>query len=176
MTDSGNNGRRTLLNVLLQPMKIMPVLNKGRVAQTSFPAEKIKEARNNGRERIRQCGLVRLWKNQPKQLLDWIADPARSSVALGLRILLCRWRFSQVSNERRNMRRKFLPTVCTSFLCILCPNRSRIGTRTKTFRGIVLLAKPGNVTLDRVTDPGCSDSVDRSRTDEIAVQQDNLLS
>src|SRR6202521_1217773 len=89
-------------------MKIMPILNQGRFAQTPFPAEKIKEARNSVRERIRQCGLLRLRKNQPKQLLDWIADPTRSSVALRLRILPP-LAIQPSFNERRNMSRKFLP-------------------------------------------------------------------
>jgi hypothetical protein len=43
-------------------------------------------------------------------------------------------------------------------------------------RGIVLFAEPGNVTLYRVADPGCSNSIDRGRADAITVQHENLLS
>jgi hypothetical protein len=42
--------------------------------------------------------------------------------------------------------------------------------------GVVLLGEPHNVTLHRVANPGCPDSVDRGRADEIAVQHDDLLS
>jgi hypothetical protein len=52
--------------MILEPVKIMPILNQGRFAQTSFPAKKIKEAGGNVRERIRQCDLVLVRKNKPK--------------------------------------------------------------------------------------------------------------
>jgi len=112
---------------------------------------------------------------------------SRSSCWIGLRIPRAaawrsgseysrRWAIQPSFNERPNMSRKFLPTVCTSFLCILSKSEQDWHTYKNIPRGVVLRAEPGNVTLDWFADPGCSDSVDRSRTDEIAVQQENLLS
>jgi hypothetical protein len=39
-----------------------------------------------------------------------------------------------------------------------------------------LLAEPRYVTFDGVANPGCADSIDRGRADEISVEHNSLLS
>ena len=51
-----------------------------------------------------------------------------------------------------------------------CINKGHISS------GIVLLGQPNNVTLDRLADPRCTDSVYSRRADEISIEHDNLLS
>jgi hypothetical protein len=163
------------VQVVLKALKVMPILNQGRFAQTPFPAEKIKEARHSVRERIRQRRLARLRENQPKQLLDRIADTPRRSFALGLGVLPAVAR-QPILDERLNVGREFLPLACSGPLSKLSESEQDRYTYKNIPCDVALLAKPYNVTFDGVANPACADSIDRSRADEITVQHDNLLS
>src|SRR5271154_6459926 len=114
-------------------------------------------------------------ENQPKQLLDRIADTPRSSLTLGLGVFPSLAR-QPIFDERVNVAREFLPATCPGPLSKLSKSEQDRHPYKDIPRGIVLHAEPDNVMLDRVADPGCPDSIDCGRADEIAVQHDNLLS
>ena len=57
------------------------------------------------------------------------------------------------------MSREFLPAPCSSLLRKLSESERDGHTYKNIPRGVVLLAEPGTVTLNRVADPGCLDSI-----------------
>src|ERR1700722_8875497 len=74
------------------------------------------------------------------------------------------------------MSRELRPAICTgSFRKLSKPDKQR-HTRKHVSRSILLLGEPLDVTLDRLADPGCADSIDGSWTNEISVEHNNLLS
>jgi hypothetical protein len=114
-------------------------------------------------------------KNQPKQLMDWVANSLCSGPALALRVA----EFSTlqpVFDERLDVTRKFVESARTGYPGKVSKAHQDWYTYKHIPRGVVLLAEPGNVTLDGVADPRCADSVHGSRADEVTVQHDNLLS
>ena len=107
-------------------------------------------------------------KNYTKQLLDRITDTPCRSLALEFRI------FPPLTpqpsfDEGLNMGREFLPAFCAGPLCKLSKSDQDRHTYKNIPRGLASLAEPHNVTLDRVADPGCPDSIDSGRANEITV-------
>jgi hypothetical protein len=152
----------------------MPVLNESGFPKAAFPPQKVEEARNHFGKWLRFAGVI--WrKKDTKQLLDRIADAPCGSLALGLRILPSLTPQPGL-DKRFDMGREFLPFLRANPLCKLSePEQDRHPSKNVP-RGVVSLAEPYNVTLDCVANPGCTDSVDSGRADEIAVQHENLLS
>jgi len=74
-----------------------------------------------------------------------------------------------VFDERLNMHRKFIPVTRTCPLRKLSEADQDGYPEGHVSTGVVLLGEPHYVALNRVADPGCADSIDRGRTDEIRV-------
>ena len=160
----------------LKPPEIMPVLNESGFPKAALPPQKVEETRNQFGKWLR-CGLAGLiWrKNDTKQLLNRIADAPCGGLALRLRILTSLTSQPRL-DKRFNMGREFLPALRATPLCKLSESEQDGHPYKNIPRGVVSLAEPHDVPLDRATNPGCTDSVDGGRADEIAVQHDNLLS
>jgi hypothetical protein len=147
------------VQVVLKSLKIMPVLNQGGFSETPFPPQKIEETGNRVREWIRQAGLVlrAVRKNQPKQLLDRIADTPRSGLTLGLGVI-SPLALQPIFDERLNVGGEFLPATGPGPLSKLSESEQDRNTYKNIPCGVALLAEPRNVTFDGVANPGCADS------------------
>jgi hypothetical protein len=154
----------------------MPVLNESGFSKAALPSQKIEEARNQVGEWLRHglSGVIR-GENYTKQLLDWIADAARGGLALGFRVLAS-LASQPCLNKRFNIGRKFLPGLRAIPVRKLSEPEQNGHASKNIPSSVVLLAKPYDVTLDRLANPRCTDTVDGSRANEISIQHDNLLS
>lgn len=91
-------------------------------------------------------------KNQPKQLLDRVADTPRRGLALGLGMSTAFTR-QPIFDERLNMGGEFFPATCPGCLSKLSKSEQNGHTYKNIPGSVALLAEPPDVAFDRIADP-----------------------
>jgi len=122
-----------------------------------------------------RVGVLFLAKNQPKHLVDRITDTPRSGMALRFRVFAT-WMRQPSFDERLNVGGKLIPAIRASPMRKLSESDQQRHANEDIPRGVLLPDEPHDVTLDRVANPRCTDSINSGWTNEITVQHENLLS
>ena len=110
-----------------------------------------------------------------EHLLDGVAN-IKPDLPAGCRACLAAAGLHPVGDEGIDMRRQFVPP-CRSLARRECaePDQDRDSPK-HVARCIAMLGEPADVPLDRLTDPGCPNAVNRIRADKVPLQHNNLHS